>query len=41
MMKNHDEPVKVNHNPSLYNTSSVPYRTLSMKAQDQAKLMCY
>ena len=41
MMKNHDEPVKVNHNPSLYNTSSIPYRTLSMKAQDQAKLMCY
>ena len=41
MMKNHDEPVKVNHKPSLYNTSSVPYRTLSMKAQDQAKLMCY
>ena len=41
MMKNHDEPVKINRNPSLYNTSSVPYRTLTMKAQDQAKLMCY
>ena len=28
MMKNYDESVEINHNPSLYNTFNDPYRTL-------------